>query len=47
VVIATHELARVRELAHRILLLRDGRLTELDRSVGLRRVAERRVEGMR
>ena len=46
-VIATHELARVRELADRILLLRDGRLTELDRSAGLRRVAEQRVERIR
>jgi ABC-type multidrug transport system ATPase subunit len=43
VIIATHELARVRELADRILLLRHGRLTELDRSAGLRRVAEHRV----
>ena len=43
VIIATHELARVRELADRILLLRDGRLSELDRSAGLRRVAEQRV----
>jgi ABC-type multidrug transport system ATPase subunit len=41
-VIATHELARVRHLADRILLLRDGRLTPIDRSAGLRRVAERR-----
>ena len=42
VVITTHELARVRNIADRILLLRDGRLTPIDRSAGLRRVAERR-----
>jgi ABC-type multidrug transport system ATPase subunit len=45
--IATHELARVRHVADRILLLRDGRLTELDRAAGIRRVAERRVERTR
>lgn len=41
VVIAARELARVRHVADRILLLRDGRLTPIDRSAGLRRVAER------
>ena len=43
VVIATHELARIRHVADRILLLRDGRLTPIDRSAGLRRVAEREL----
>jgi ABC-type multidrug transport system ATPase subunit len=42
VVITTHELARVRHVADRILALRDGRLMPIDRSAGLRRVAERR-----
>jgi ABC-type multidrug transport system ATPase subunit len=42
VVIATHELTRVRNVADRILMLREGRLTPIDRSAGLRRVAERR-----
>jgi ABC-type multidrug transport system ATPase subunit len=40
VVVATHELARVRHIADRILLLRDGRLVPLDRAAGARRVAE-------
>ena len=39
-IIATHELARVRHLADRVLLLRDGRLTPLHRASGIRRVAE-------
>jgi hypothetical protein len=37
----------VRDVADRVLLLRDGRLTELDRAAGVRRVAERRVESAR
>lgn len=41
-VIATHELARVRPFADRVMLLRGGRLILLDRSIGLRRVAEHR-----
>jgi putative ABC transport system ATP-binding protein len=40
IVIATHELARVRQVADRVLLLRDGRLSPLDRAAGARRVAE-------
>ena len=40
IVIATHELARVRHVADRVLLLRDGRLAPLDRATGWRRVAE-------
>lgn len=40
IVVATHELARVRHVADRILLLRDGRLLPLDRAAGARRVAE-------
>jgi hypothetical protein len=40
IVLATHELARVRHLADRVLLLRDGRLSALDRAAGARRVAE-------
>ena len=39
-IIATHELARVREVADRVLLLHQGRLFPLDRLVGARRVAE-------
>jgi len=39
-VIATHELARVRDVADRILLLHHGRLLPLDRQKGTRRVAE-------
>lgn len=40
VIIATHELARVREVADRVLLLHQGRLFPLDRLTGARRVAE-------
>jgi ABC-type multidrug transport system ATPase subunit len=40
IVVATHELARVRHVADRILLLRDGHLVPLDRAAGARRVAE-------
>jgi ABC-type glutathione transport system ATPase component len=40
IVVATHELARVRHVADRILLLRDGRLVPIDRTAGARRVAE-------
>ena len=39
-IIATHELARVRGIADRILLLHHGRLCPLDRTIGARRVAE-------
>ena len=40
-IIATHEVARVRGVADRILLLHHGRLTPLDQPTGARRVAER------
>jgi ABC-type multidrug transport system ATPase subunit len=40
VIIATHELARVRSIADRVLLLHQGRLFPLDRLTGARRVAE-------
>lgn len=40
IVIATHELARVRDLADRVLLLHHGALFPLDRLTGSRRVAE-------
>lgn len=40
-IIATHELARVRDVADRILLLHHGRLYTLDHSAHARRVAER------
>jgi ABC-type multidrug transport system ATPase subunit len=40
VIIATHELSRVREVADRVLLLHHGRLFPLDRLTGARRVAE-------
>ena len=40
-IIATHELARVRRVADRILLLHHGRLTPFDRAIPVRRVAER------
>jgi ABC-type multidrug transport system ATPase subunit len=43
VILATHDLSRVRGLVDRVLLLRDGRLTTLDRASGVRRVAERRA----
>lgn len=39
--VATHELASVRDIADRILLLRDGQLMPVDRAAGVRRVAER------
>jgi len=39
-IIATHELARVRDVADRVLLLHHGRLLALDRLTGARRVAE-------
>ena len=39
-IIATHELARVRDVADRVLLLHHGRLLPLDRLTGARRVAE-------
>jgi ABC-type multidrug transport system ATPase subunit len=41
VILAAHDLSRVREIVDRVLLLRDGRLTPLDRGAGVRRVAER------
>jgi ABC-type sulfate/molybdate transport systems ATPase subunit len=41
VIVATHDLARVRGSVDRVFLLRDGRLTALDRAAGVRRVAER------
>jgi ABC-type multidrug transport system ATPase subunit len=40
VIVATHDLSRVRGCVDRVLLLRDGRLTTLDRAAGVRRVAE-------
>ncbi|MEO8564090.1 MAG: ATP-binding cassette domain-containing protein [bacterium] len=40
VIVATHDLSRVRGSVDRVLLLRDGRLTPLDRAAGVRRVAE-------
>jgi ABC-type sulfate/molybdate transport systems ATPase subunit len=40
VIVATHDLARVRASVDRVLLLRDGRLIPLDRGAGVRRVAE-------
>jgi ABC-type multidrug transport system ATPase subunit len=40
-IVATHELASVRDIADRILLLRDGQLSPIDRAAGVRRVAER------
>jgi ABC-type multidrug transport system ATPase subunit len=43
VIIATHELSRVREVADRVLLLHQGRLFPLDRLTGARRVAEPQV----
>ncbi len=39
-IIATHEIARVRGVADRVLLLHHGRLLPLDRLTGARRVAE-------
>jgi ABC-type multidrug transport system ATPase subunit len=39
-IIATHELARVRDVADRVLLLQHGGLLPLDRLTGARRVAE-------
>ena len=41
VIVAVHDLSRVRGSVDRVLLLRDGRLTPLDRAAGVRRVAER------
>ena len=41
IVIATHELARVRDLANRVFLLHHGRLFPLDHPTAARRVAER------
>ena len=41
VIVATHDLARVRDVADRVLLLRHGRLCPVDRASGARRVAER------
>jgi len=41
VILAVHDLARVRHSVDRVLLLREGRLTALDRAAGVRRVAER------
>lgn len=40
-IVTTHDLSRVRGSVDRVLLLRDGRLTPLDRAAGVRRVAER------
>lgn len=40
-IVATHDLSRVRHAVDRALLLRDGKLTLLDRASGVRRVAER------
>jgi len=40
IIIATHELAPVRRIADRVLILRDGRLIPIDRALGARRVAE-------
>lgn len=42
-IVATHELARVRDVADRVLLLHHGRLLPLDRLTGVRRVAESTV----
>jgi ABC-type multidrug transport system ATPase subunit len=42
-IIGTHELARVRLTVDRVLLLRHGRLSPLDRASGVRRVAESRM----
>ena len=41
IVIATHELARVRDVADRVLLLHHGGLFPLDQQTEVRRVAER------
>ena len=43
VIVVTHDLSRVRGAVDRVLLLRDGRLTPIDRAAGVRRVAERRA----
>jgi ABC-type multidrug transport system ATPase subunit len=40
-IVATHDLSRVRHAMDRALILRDGKLTPLDRAAGVRRVAER------
>jgi ABC-type multidrug transport system ATPase subunit len=42
-IIATHELARIRDVADRVLLLHHGRLHPFDRGMGTRRVAEPRT----
>jgi ABC-type taurine transport system ATPase subunit len=44
-VIAARELARIRHVADRVLWLREGGLTPIDRASGIRRVAERRPGG--
>ena len=46
-IIATHELARVRDVADRVLLLHHGALFPLDRLTGARRVAEPFAAGRR
>jgi ABC-type multidrug transport system ATPase subunit len=46
-IIATHELARVRDVADRVLLLHHGGLFPLDRLTGTRRVAEPFAAGRR
>lgn len=46
-IIATHELARVRGVADRVLLLHHGALFPLDRLTGARRVAEPAAAGRR
>lgn len=43
-IVATHDLSRVRHAVDRALLLRDGKLTSLDRAAGVRRVAERMAD---
>jgi ABC-type glutathione transport system ATPase component len=43
VIVVTHDLARVRGMVDRVLLLRDGRLSPIDRAAGVRRVAEMRA----
>jgi ABC-type multidrug transport system ATPase subunit len=44
VVVATHELARVRDVADRVLLLHHGRLFPLDHPTTVRRVAEPTID---
>jgi ABC-type multidrug transport system ATPase subunit len=43
VIVVAHDLSRVRGAVDRVLLLRDGRLTQIDRAAGVRRVAEGRA----